>query len=798
MKQLLLFWVLWGGLTLSAQNVSVPDVIFKNKLITTSCADFNNDGIYDGDVDTNDDGEIQVSEAQAVQRLKINNSSFPNASSITDLTGLGSFSNVKEIQLGYNALTNFAVALPNLEVLKINNNLISNLNLSGLPLLKDLDCSYNQLTTMDLQSVGLLESLKADNNALQSLNLEFVSNLSTLSVQACQLTGLDLNLVPNLIYLKLSDNAFVPNLNPLVNLKTLFARGMGLTSINLTTNINLLLLDLSENEFQNLTLPHLPQLNTLTLSNCNVLQSVNFNALPALTFLEISNAPQLQFINAKNGRTTYQMVSLQSLASLQYICTDQATIDEFQLALNLGGSSAQVNDYCTLQPGGNYNTVAGLFRFDANQNGCELTDNVASFVKLNIQSAGEYGTTFSGEGNGFLAYSTYTNTPYQIVPQLENPNYFTVNPSAVTVNFSQPANQISNNDFCVSANGIYPDGEITIAPEVRLRPGYTSKMRLLIRNKGNQVLNGNYFLNFESGKVTVVSASVAPTNQTQGQLVWVYNNLQPFETRLIELEVYVNSPNQSPAVNVGDALQFEVGMTPNTDAQPQDNHLVYISTTVATYEPNNIICLEGNQLPVSAAGSFLHYMVNFENMGIQTAQQVVVRLNINPAQYIVDSVQLLDTSASSYTRQKDNIVEIFFPNLQVDTGGHGNVLMKVRSKDNLNNGDFVNGRADIFFDYSNPLDTGITQTIYQDLNTVIPTSGFNCVIGPNPITKTVEVSANSIIEKVEVFDVQGRLLQIHLDNESSTTLDFSSREAGIYFLRIYSAKGVVTKKVLKE
>ena len=355
MKQLLLFWVLWGGLSATAQNVVIPDAIFKNKLTSTLCADFNNDGIYDGDADTNDDGEIQVVEAQAVLRLKINNTSFPNATSIADLTGIEAFDNLREMQVGYNALTSFNFSLPNLELLKVNQNSIASLNLSGVPLLKDLDCSNNQMTAIDLQPVGLLESLKADFNPLQNVNLEFVSNLSTLSLQSCQLTGLDLNQVPDLIYLKISDNAFVPNLNPLVNLKTLLAKGMGLTTINLSTNSNLLLVDLSENDFQQLVMPALPILNTLTLNNCNVLQSVNVDDLPALSYLEISNAPQLQFINAKNGRTFYQMLSLQSLSSLQYVCTDQATIAEFQQAVSIGGSNAQVNDYCTIQPGGTNN-----------------------------------------------------------------------------------------------------------------------------------------------------------------------------------------------------------------------------------------------------------------------------------------------------------------------------------------------------------------------------------------------------------------------------------------------------------
>lgn len=45
-----------------AQIVTIPDVIFKNALININWVDTNSDGFPDTDVDTNNDGEIQVSE----------------------------------------------------------------------------------------------------------------------------------------------------------------------------------------------------------------------------------------------------------------------------------------------------------------------------------------------------------------------------------------------------------------------------------------------------------------------------------------------------------------------------------------------------------------------------------------------------------------------------------------------------------------------------------------------------------------------------------------------------------------
>ncbi|MFN5774177.1 MAG: hypothetical protein ACK447_13945, partial [Flavobacterium sp.] len=131
MKKILFFWLSLGTLTLGAQTVVIPDAVLKNKLVSTSCADFNDDGIYDGDVDTNNDGEIQVSEAQVVLRLKLNNTSLPSPNAFTDATGLNAFTVCRELNVAFNQITLFDAVMPALEILKINNNALNTLTLNG-------------------------------------------------------------------------------------------------------------------------------------------------------------------------------------------------------------------------------------------------------------------------------------------------------------------------------------------------------------------------------------------------------------------------------------------------------------------------------------------------------------------------------------------------------------------------------------------------------------------------------------------------------------------------------------------
>ncbi|MFK7782353.1 MAG: hypothetical protein AB8B90_08360, partial [Psychroserpens sp.] len=70
MKYILTLLLIGFALTVcQAQIVTIPDVNFKHILTTDNCVDLDDDGVGDADADTNNDGEIQESEAQAVEHL---------------------------------------------------------------------------------------------------------------------------------------------------------------------------------------------------------------------------------------------------------------------------------------------------------------------------------------------------------------------------------------------------------------------------------------------------------------------------------------------------------------------------------------------------------------------------------------------------------------------------------------------------------------------------------------------------------------------------------------------------------
>ena len=72
---------------------------------------------------------------------------------------------------------------------------------------------------------------------------------------------------------------------------------------------------------------------------------------------------------------------------------------------------------------------------------------------------------------------------------------------------------------------------------------------------------------------------------------------------------------------------------------------------------------------------------------------------------------------------------------------------------------------------------------------------------PNPSSDyfLVDIYGGGFIEKLEVFDINGKsILTKHFENKEclGTQIDMSNTQTGIYFLKVSSSKGTITKKLI--
>ena len=273
----------------------------------------------------------------------------------------------------------------------------------------------------------------------------------------------------------------------------------------------------------------------------------------------------------------------------------------------------------------------------------------------------------------------------------------------------------------------------------------------------------------------------------------------PLESRSINVVMLINAPTATNPVNIGDVLQFTSSIMPMAgDELTTDNLFQFNQTVVGSYDPNDITCIEGDVVAPSYIGEYMHYVINFENTGTAAAENVVVKIEVNPNDFDINSLRILESSHNATISITNNILEIIFQTIMLDTGGHGNVLLKVKSKENLVTNDIVTKSAKIYFDYNFPILTNDANTTFQVLSNSIPTKDVAISLYPNPTSSMVNIKAENTIKSTELYDVQGRLIQINKEDSNEVVLDISSYNSGIYFIKVTTDVGSQIKKIVKE
>ncbi len=676
MKNIYVLLLLAAGFA-NAQIVTIPDPVFKARLIFIG-------------VDTNLDGEIQNTEAEAV--IAFNSLGSGNGSGITDLTGIQAFTNLERLVcMGMNLTT---------------------LNVSGMPSLQLLECSGSGITSLDASNLPSLTELIYDNNPMDGgINIVGSDNIEWIHCPFTQQTQLDLS-----------------------------------------------------------NLSHLLEMN-------------------------VSNNQQLTYLNIKNG-SLENMFFLTGVPNLAYVCIDE--IQETNVyPFNLYGSAATFSTFCSFVPGGDYNTITGTVLFDDNNNGCDASDLPLKNVRLNItDNIYSNATVVSALGN----YTLYSGAgDYDLMPNLENPVYFTISPAMATVSFPTANQLVTSQNFCITANGVHPDLEIILVPLNGAVAGFNSNYKIVYKNKGNQTQSGSINLTFNDAVTDLIVSNPVADNQAENSLLWNYIGLRPFEIRDINFTLNVNSPTETPPINAGDVLAFTAIINfAAGDETPEDNVSELYQVVRNAYDPNDKSCLEGNTVSPENIGKYLHYNINFENIGSAEATNIVVLDRIDTTQFEINSLQLLYASHAVDMKITGNKVEFVFENINLPIGGHGNVLFKIKTLPTLTIGDEVSNTANIFFDYNAPIDTNEARTAFNNLSKSDFVKDNSVTVYPNPAKNKVTVKATGTIKSVQLYDVQGRILQTIIEDKNQVTIDLSMQLTGIYFVTVTTLQGSSTQKIIKQ
>jgi hypothetical protein len=824
-KYYFLLFTLFLLIKVNGQIIDFKDTNFKAKLLEASITNETAKDLQGNfcKIDLNNDNEIQITEAENISWLNI------RYSYITDLLGISEFSNLEYLNcdindtfitdliplkklktllcggntkldgFDFNQLNNIESLyceqsnltsidlsrLKDLKFLYLSSNLLNELDLSGLTNLKIVNCSNNyKLKSINLKGLKNLEKLDCSNGGTEFKYLYNLSDCAKLNELSCENNSIeDLNIQKNLNLVTLSsrNNHFSSlNLSGLLKLKYVEAGSKYLTSIELNgkSNIETLLLD-----FSNLV--------TLDLSNCTKLTTVFCNSNELLTT-----------IFCKNG--SVEWLALNRCFSLKYICCDEeqfkAVDDEIKNNQLVG---VNYNTYCSFTPGGVYSIIDGNSKLDINNNGYDENDIVYPGLNFNLTNGtdnGNFVSDVSGHYNVPVGYGKYTITPFP-----ENPTYYNFLPEFGTVIFSEGSiNSISQN-FSITPNGSHKDLETTILPLIPARPGFDATYKIIFKNKGNQVQSGTVTLDFNDAVLDYVSSVPQIKSQITNKLSWDYIDLKPFETREITLILNVNSPMETPAVNIGDRLSFNVLITPVTDDEkPVDNSFALRQSVVGSFDPNDKTCLEGDVITSSLIGEYVHYLIRFENTGTYPAENIVVKDMIDLSKFDISTLMPTKASHSYVTKISDgNKVEFIFEKINLpfdDANNDGYIAFKIKTLPTLSVGDSFENEANIYFDYNFPILTNKAVSSFKTLGTQDFEFSKYVKIHPVPANDVLNINLQNTIEikTISIYDILGHLIITIPNAQTVSNIDVSKLKTGNYFLRITSNKGISSIKFIKK
>lgn len=335
-----------------AQIITIPDTNFRTLLLSSTSSNTiaRNSIGWAIAVDTNNDSQIQLSEALNIAQINVSTSVYNTVNDIHDLTGIENFTNLKVLNCAGNQISSINIAsLTQLEEIKANNNLFTSFSFSGVTNLKKINFDHNQLTTINTDNQVNLTELFAYDNQLTSISFNNNPLLQNLRISYNSLTNLDLSVLPSLIWASCENN--------------------NLSSLNLSGLTALRSLNFAANQVSSIDLMGLNMLEYLTC-NGNPLNALNVNGRLNLYLLDVSytqitsmdcsqsgvnvfsanNCPNLQTINLRNGVYStsdpdmlFYAFSIHNNPQLDSICTDDG--EQNQLIFTDYNTSGSVQVY---------------------------------------------------------------------------------------------------------------------------------------------------------------------------------------------------------------------------------------------------------------------------------------------------------------------------------------------------------------------------------------------------------------------------------------------------------------------
>lgn len=223
------------------------------------------------------------------------------------------------------------------------------------------------------------------------------------------------------------------------------------------------------------------------------------------------------------------------------------------------------------------NSVTGNLFVDANAN---LNHDSIEYA-LTLKKVFETGSNRSSISNSMGNYRVDLPFDGNAIIKSDSLNYYNCIPSLYSKTFTGFNNIDSLNDFAFQPVGTFNDLKIDITCLTNLRFGFQSTFRLTFKNVGTTIQSGDIVL-LKNSLLNYASSSLAPALITADSVQWNYTNLNPFESRDIDIVVSVSA-------TFGSLIQSTAKIYPIVgDTMPFDNVAFNRQFVVGSFDPNDI------------------------------------------------------------------------------------------------------------------------------------------------------------------------------------------------------------------
>jgi len=207
----------------------------------------------------------------------------------------------------------------------------------------------------------------------------------------------------------------------------------------------------------------------------------------------------------------------------------------------------------------------------------------------------------------------------------------------------------------------------------------------------------------------------------------------------------------------------------------------------------------------------LDYLIRFQNIGTDTAFNVVVRDTLSPHLDITSIQQGAASHAYRLDIVGNNILKFTFPNIQLvdsttnEPGSHGFVTFNISQQDSLPLGTMIYNSAAIYFDYEAPVITNQTyHEVGKDFIQIListdneeqdETTSFNVTVVPNPFAEYADIIVehpSKSTKALSICDAQGRVvLNAQMEN-NHYRINRNHLVDGFYFFTISDEQQLIS------